>query len=100
MDEGTRVYRAYVFTDGVNYLIDEGVVSAIAVNGEPLVRLGGALLPMASPFPGVCGWRLTKAAAQADAADALARTIGRWQAKLDDLRGEILHATLTTEDAA
>ena len=45
-------------------------------------------------------WHPTKGGANADIAAHLARTIGEWQAKLDTLRDEMLHESLTTEEVA
>ena len=93
MNEGTKVYRAYIFTDGIRHMIDEGVVTSVVENGVPLVRVSSVLVPLDAK------WHDTRAGAQADVATSLARLIGELQGKLDGLRGEILHATLTQEAA-
>lgn len=93
MDEGTKVYRAYICEDGATHWINEGVITGIVENGVPLVRFHAVLMPLDAK------WHDTRAGAQADVATALARLIGELQARLDDLRGEILHATLTQEAA-
>jgi hypothetical protein len=93
MDQGTKVYRAYTCMDQITYWIDEGVITGIVSHGQMLVRFNGVFVPLTER------WHNTRVAAQADAADDLARRIGELQARLDDLRGEILHATLTQEAA-
>lgn len=94
MDKGTTVYRAYVATTPGNYWFDEGVVSEIVVDGVPLVRWFDSLVPLNDK------WHTTKAAAKADVVKGLARQIGELQAKLDNLRDEMLHDALTTEEVA
>lgn len=94
MDKGTKVFRAYIGSTPDMYWLDEGAVSAIVVDGKPLVQWGHMLVPLDDK------WHTTKAGAQADIVAALARQIGTWQAKLDTLRDEMLHEDLTTEEVA
>lgn len=91
MDKGTTVYRAYVCTTPGMYWIDEGTVTEIVLDGVPLVRLHSTLTPLDDK------WHATKAGAKADAVAAIARQVGALQAKLDTLRDEVLHDSLTTE---
>ena len=94
MDSGTKVYRPYIATTPGSYWIDEGVVSEIVVDGVPLVRFHDSLTPMAS------GWHATKAGAQAEIVKQIARQIGALQAKLDTIRDQMLHESLTADEVA
>jgi len=94
MDKGTLVYRAYVSDTPGLYWIDKGVVSEIVLDNVPLVRVHSVLTPLDSK------WHETRSLALGDVATALARQIGGLQAKLDTLRDEMLHESLTTEEVA
>lgn len=97
MDKGTKVYRAYVSCgDESRFLswIDEATVTEIVKDGVPFVSYFDCLQPLDER------WRETKSAAQRDVHAAMVRFIGRWQAKADALADEILHADLSTEEAA
>jgi len=94
MEQGTKVFRAYVCVDPTNHWIDEGEVTGIVADGVPLVRHGEVLTKLNER------WHRTRAAAKGEAAAALARHIGSLQAKLDTIRDEILHEDLTTEEVA
>jgi hypothetical protein len=94
MDKGSKVYRAYVATAPGTYWIDEGTISEIVLDGVPLVRFHDSLTPMAS------GWHATKAGAQAEVVKQFAKQIGALQAKLDTVRDQMLHESLTTEEVA
>jgi hypothetical protein len=92
MVEGTKVYRAYITTNGTDWWLDRGEISGITEDGRPLVRWAGSLVPLTDK------WHTTEAGAKGDAARAVAVGIGKLQAKLDALRDEILHDTLATEE--
>lgn len=92
MDKGTKVYRAYVATTPGSYWIDEGTISEIVVDGVPFVRHYESLTPLNAR------WHTTKAGAQGEVVKEIAKQIGGLQAKLDMLRDEMLHASLTTEE--
>ena len=94
MDKGTKVYRAYVATTPGSYWIDEGTISEIVVDGVPFVRHYDSLTPLTAR------WHSTKAGAKADVVKELAKQIGSLQAKLDTVRDEMLHESLTTEEVA
>ena len=94
MDSGTKVYRAYVAMTPGSYWIDEGTISEIVVDGVPFVRLHDSLTPLTAR------WHATKAGAQADVVKEMAKQIGGLQAKLDTIRDEMLHESLTTEEVA
>jgi len=96
VDAGTKVFKAYISTHDDRFIhwIDEGTVTEIVVNGNPMVRMTGVLVP----FDG--RWRATRFEAQRDVHAAMIRHIGTLQAKADVMADEILHATLTTEEAA
>jgi hypothetical protein len=93
MDAGQKVYRAYICQTPGDYWIDTGTITDLAVNGVPLVRMNGEVMVPLNDM-----WRETKAHAKADAAAGIARKIGAVQVKLDELRAEILHDDLTTEE--
>jgi hypothetical protein len=92
MDKGTLVYRAYVCETPGKYWIDKGTVSEIVADGVPLVRVHNVLTPLDDK------WHTTRVTALGDVATALARQIGGLQAKLDMLRDEMLHESLTAEE--
>lgn len=97
MDGGTKVFKAYAseFDERFTHWIDEGTVTEVLVDGQPLVRMAcGVLVPFDAK------WRLTRADAKRDVHAALIRHIGTLQVKADEMADEILHATLTTEEAA
>lgn len=94
MDKGTKVYKAYIGSTPGMWWVDDGTVSAIVVDGKPLVQYGTALVPLDER------WHTTKAGANSDVVKALARQIGELQADLDKLRDEMLHDALTTEEVA
>jgi len=94
MDAGQKVYRAYICQTPGDYWIDTGTITDLVVNGVPLVRMNGeVMVPLSDK------WRETKVQAKADVAAGIARKIGAVQVKLDELRAEILHDELTTEEA-
>lgn len=95
MDSGTKVFKAYAseWDDRFTHWVDEGTVTEIVVDGQPLVRLNGVLVPLDDK------WRATRTEAQRDVHAALVRHIGRIQAKADEMADEILHSTLTAEEA-
>jgi hypothetical protein len=93
MDSGTKVYRAYVATTPGQYWFDEGTVSEIVMDGVPLVRWHDSLVPLTDR------WHATKAGASGVVVAELAKQIGALQAKLDTLRDEMLHESLTTDEA-
>lgn len=97
MDGGTKVFKAYAseWDDRFVHWIDEGTVTEIVVDGNPVVRMSGVVL-----VPLDDRWRATRVEAQRDVHAALVRHIGGLQAKADKMADEILHATLTTEEAA
>jgi len=96
MDGGTKVFKAYVSSQDDRFIhwIDEGTVTEIVVDGNPVVRMSGVLVPLDGR------WRATRAEAQRDVHAALVRHIGGLQAKADEMADQILHATLTTGEAA
>jgi multidrug resistance efflux pump len=96
MDGGTKVYKAYISAqdDRLIHWIDEGTVTEIVVDGNPVVRMSDVLVPLDGR------WRTTRVEAQRDVHAALVRHIGGLQAKADEMADQILHATLTTEEAA
>lgn len=97
MDAGTKVYKAVLYTDPTQYAkpyyITEGTTTGIVLSGTEMVRVWDALFPITD------GWHSTEAAAKAEAATELCRSIGKMQAALDSMRDEILHDALTTEEA-
>lgn len=97
MDGGTKVFKAYVsgLDDRFVHWIDEGTVTEIVVDGNPVVRMSGVVM-----VPLDDRWRATRIEAQRDVHAALVRHIGGLQAKADEMADEILHATLATEEAA
>ncbi len=94
MDKGTKVYRAYVGLQPGTYWFDEGTVSEIVVDGVPLVRWYDSLVPLNDR------WHATKARAADDVIKGMVRQIGELQAKIDKLRDEVMHESLTTEEVA
>lgn len=93
MDVGQTVYRAHVCIHPGDYWIDSGTITDIVSNGTPMVRMNSEVLVPLNNL-----WRATKIEAKADAAAGIARKIGAVQARLDELRDEILHDELTTEE--
>jgi hypothetical protein len=93
MDAGQKVFRAYICQTPGDYWIDTGTITDLVVNGVPLVRMNGEVMVPLNDL-----WRETKVQAKADAAAGIARKIGAVQVKLDELRAEILHDELTTEE--
>lgn len=97
MDKGTRVYKAYVSaaSNSSAWWLDEGTVTEITLDGVPLVRMdSGVLIPLDQR------WHTSKAAAKNDALRVLIGRVGEMQAKVDELRDEIMHDCLTTEEVA
>lgn len=97
MDAGTKVYRCTVYSAVVDhsdpYYTQEATGTGIVVDGRPMVRLHDMLLPAE-------GWHETERDAKAAVVVQLVRMIGQLQAVVDELRDEMLHADLTTEEAA
>jgi hypothetical protein len=96
MDGGTKVYKAYIseHDDRFIHWIHEGTVTEIVVDGNPVVRMSGVMVPLDDR------WRATRVEAQRDVHAAFVRHIGGLQAKADEMADQILHATLTTGEAA
>lgn len=96
MDKGTKVYRAYVsdWDQRFTSWIDEGEVTGIVQDGVPFVSFAKSLHPLDDR------WHSSRTAAQRDIHKGLVRFIGEMQAKADAMADEILHADLTTEEAA
>jgi hypothetical protein len=94
MEQGTKVFRAFVCLGPSQWWVDVGEVTGIVADGVPLVRCGRLLQPLDA------SWHLNQTECKRDAATALARHIGTLQAQLDKMRDEILHDDLTTEEAA
>lgn len=97
MDGGTKVFKAYTseWDDRFTHWIDEGTVTEIVFDGNPMVRMtAGVLVPFEDK------WKATRIEAQRDVHAAMVRHIGRLQAKADAMADDILHSTLTTEAAA
>lgn len=94
MEVGTKVYEGYVGVNAENFWINEGTVSGVVVEGQPMVSYCNTLTPMGER------WRATRVEAQADIVTQLLRRIGKLQATVDELKDEMLHAVLTTEAAA
>ena len=93
MDAGQQVYRAYVCQTPGQYWIDTGIVTDIVSDGVVMVKMPvGVFTPLDDK------WHANKIEAKRDAAAGIARQIGAVQAKLDELRDEILHDDLTTEE--
>jgi hypothetical protein len=92
MDTPIKVYKSYVFDNQCDYYLWEGTLTDVEVDGVQMVRHGSSLSPLTE------GWHFTKAGAKGDAAKRMAVLIGISQARLDKLRDEILHETLTTEE--
>ena len=93
MDAGTQVYRAHICVHPGEYWIDTGIVTDIACDGTPMVKMQcGVLISLADR------WYATKVEAKSDAAAQIARQIGTVQSRLDALREEILHEHLCTEE--
>jgi|688.fasta_scaffold1114785_2 hypothetical protein len=96
-DTGTTLYRAYIgLAPGVNW-IETADVSGVVVDGKPLLRMHGR-----SDFlvAWTDDWKRTRAEAQWDIHAALVREIGRQQAKADELRDTLMHASLCDTEAA
>lgn len=96
MDKGTKVFKAY-FSDWdnrVSHWVMEGVITEVVKDGVPLVQCGGVLEPHDDR------WHSNRADAQREIHRGLVRFIGKMQAAADKLSDEILHADLTTEEAA
>lgn len=94
MEAGTKVYRAYVCTNGNDWWLDRGEVSSITENGHPLVRWADSLVPLTDK------WHTSESGAKSDVAREMAVVIGKLQAKLDKLRDEILHEDLASNEVA
>jgi hypothetical protein len=96
MDGGTKVYKAYISENDNRFIhwIDEGTVTEIVVDGNPVVRMSGVMVPLDDR------WRATRFEAQRDVHTALVRHIGGLQAKADEMADQILHATLTAGEEA
>jgi hypothetical protein len=98
MDTGTTVYKGNVFLNPHGaarpYYITTGEVSAVVVDSVPMIRIHDALFPASS------GWRETKAEAMDDVVRELARMSGELMRHIDEIRGEMLHESLTREAAA
>lgn len=90
MEVGTKVYEGYVGVTAENFWINEGTVSDVLVEGQPMVSYCDMLMPMGER------WRATRVEAQADIVTQLMRRIGKLQATVDGLMNEML----TTEAAA
>lgn len=93
MDGGTKVFKAYTSESSDRFVswIDEGTVTEIVVDGNPVVRMSGAVM-----VPLDYRWRASRVEAQRDVHAALVRHIGGLQAKADEMADEILHADLMT----
>lgn len=87
--KGQQVYRAYV-TESLGFWIDEGVVAS-ELDGQTFVKLRSVMVPLDEK------WHATRAAAKEDVITAFIRKIGEFQAKVDELKAEIVHELLTTE---
>lgn len=87
--KGQKVYRAYV-TDSLGYWIDEGVVAS-EMDGQTFVKMRSVMVPLDDK------WHATKALAKEDIITAFIRKIGEFQARIDELKAEIVHELLTTE---
>ena len=98
MDTGMKVYKGCVYLNPHGaarpYYITEGEVSGVVVDNVPMIRIHDAL------FPASNGWRETKAEAMDDVVRQLARMSGELMAHIDEIRGEMLHESLTKEAAA
>ena len=94
MEVGAKVYEGYVGVNAEHFWINEGTVSGVVVEGQPMVSHCNTLTPMGER------WRATRVEAQADIVTQLLRRIGKLQATVDELKDEMLHAVLTTEAAA
>lgn len=97
MDTGTTVYKATVLMNplgpGRPYYMSSAVTTGIVVDGREMVRVHDSLFPMLD------GWYPTKAAAKHEAMLELIRMAGMLQKHIDELREEVLHESLTTEEA-
>lgn len=85
MNSGSTVYEGYVGLDPTNHWINEGVVTDIVADGQPLIRYGGMLIPAGDR------WRETRAEAAADIISALHRHIGKVRLQIDELRTRCLN---------
>jgi hypothetical protein len=93
MDKGTKVYRAYISSTPGLWWFDEGEVTEIVMGGKQLIRWHDMLVPMDLT------WHPIKSSAKADVVRALAKQIGGLQAKLDTVRDEMLHESLSQDEA-
>lgn len=94
MDSGATVYEGYVGVTPTNFWINEGTVTDIVADGQPLVRYHGMLMPMGDK------WRATKAEAAADIVSALHRHIGDVRKQIDKLRTELLNGKHDEQEVA
>jgi hypothetical protein len=98
METGTKVYKGNVYLNPLGtakpYYLTEGEVSGVVVDGVPMIRIHDAL------FPATDGWRETKAEAMDDVVRQLARMSGELMKQIDEIRGVMLHESLTKEAAA
>lgn len=88
--KGQRVYRAYVTEMSLGYWIDEGVVSS-TVDGQQFVKTGSLLVLLDEK------WHPTKTLAKEDVVRAFVRKAGEFQARIDELRDEIVHELVTVD---
>jgi hypothetical protein len=95
MDAGTKVYRACIYNQDTGaFLIDEGTFVGTMPDGIDYVRFASLLVPRDER------WHDARGAALAEVVIFFVRKIGEYQAKLDTIRDEILHASLMTEEVA
>lgn len=94
MQAGTKVYRAYISPNHEMSWIDEGEVTEVVLDGVALVRHGSVLTKLTDR------WKPSQTDAKREAHASMIRHIGSLQAKADKMMDEILHETLTQEDAA
>lgn len=98
MDAGTEVYFAYVGNTihelgGVMHFIEPATMTGIEINGRPQVRIGTTLHPAS-----LC--HASKSDAMRVCLAKLVSMAGVLQRQIDELRDQLLHADLTTEEAA
>ena len=86
--KGQTVYRAYVTESSLGFWIDEGVV-ALEIDGQTFIKMRSVMVPLDDK------WHATKAAAKDDVITAFIRKISEFQAKVDELKAEIVHELLT-----
>lgn len=96
MAQARTVYRGTVFSAIADcsrpYYMQTATETTIELDGVPLVNLHGMLLPGTD-------WHRTEAGAKTQIVRELIRHVGQLQAVIDELHGDILHATLSTEEA-